>query len=173
MRKFPLITIAAAMLLAGATDAKQSNQQIVVTGKQVTPLQWSSTVTRELNRNLRYPRPINGRMADTGLVKVKFECSEAGLPDAVALSRPSGVRSLDKAALRAVSGIKSLHPMPDAFRPDQRFEAHIFFASSEADLERQIARNRREDAARSRTASRDNGRVLVLNSGLLAPDRVG
>lgn len=176
MKLFAHAILVASPMLAVATDAqtlgRSPEQKIVVTGEQVTLARWSDRVTRQLDRSLRYPAAPFGRSEPSGLVKVRFQCSEDGRPATVTLGRTSGARSLDREAIRAVTNIKSLHPMPEDMRPDQQFEAHIVFALSQADLNRQIAAMKREEASQNRLAA-SQARPIVVTAGFRARTPVG
>lgn len=105
--------------------------QTTTVAERVTLQQWGQRVGDELNRRMRYPRPMSGQSAATGVVKVKFNCSDSGRPDKVALLRSSGSRVLDQAALSAVQRIATLHPLPDGMRHDQQYQAVLLFESDQ------------------------------------------
>lgn len=94
---------------------------------------WNARVQRLLQENVEYPQGMSLSSPGTGVVRVKFDCSESGRPDKVSISRSSGNGLLDQAALRAVSRVATLHPLPTGFSHGQRFEAQVVFASSEKD----------------------------------------
>jgi protein TonB len=94
---------------------------------------WNARVQQALNENLEYPQSIGPYSSGTGIVRIKFNCSDSGRPDKVTLVKSSGEWLLDKAAIRAVSRVATLHPLPTGFKHGQRFEAQVVFASSEYD----------------------------------------
>lgn len=96
----------------------------------VTMSQWSQRVQSLLQKQLHYPASLMSGRRNSGIVRVKFNCSEAGRPDQVTLVKSSGAFELDRAAMRAVSRIVSLHPLPDGLKSGQRFEAAIVFADT-------------------------------------------
>lgn len=109
---------------------------ISVTAKPESVQQWSSRIASSLDRKLTYPTPIGRADYAHGVVKIKFHCSESGLPDGVALARSSRSTVLDNAALRAVRGITTLHPLPDGVDHDRPLEAWIVFADNAKDVAR-------------------------------------
>lgn len=113
----------------------------------VTLAEWTERLDGLLEQELVYPTPNYDREPDRGIVRVKFNCSESGRPDKVTILKSSGHASLDRAAIRAVSRLASLHPLPTGFKPDQKYEAILVFASSSTDpalrtsMQEQVRRN--------------------------------
>lgn len=134
-RKLCLATASIAITLAlpVAAPAFGQHAEHSTAGKLVTLSEWTVRMTRLLDQEMRYPRPAFGREAASGMVRVKFNCSEDGRPDKVILLKSSGDPNTDQAALRAVKRLASLHPMPTGFTPEQKFEAVLILASSADD----------------------------------------
>lgn len=130
--------IASAMLALPPVAAMAAEKPIVVTAPEVSINQWSGRVVRALDRNLDYPMPMRGEPSE-GVVSVKFLCSNDGTPSQVVVVKSSGARDLDASALRAVSRIATLHPLPDGITHDQPFQANILYATSQKKLDRQLA----------------------------------
>lgn len=107
--------------------AKEGQVQVIVRSQPVTFVVWQQRVQHDLANHLHYPMPILGRFAGSGIVRVKFSCSESGRPDKVAIYHSSGSQPLDRAALSAVRRMASMHPLPKAFGHDQRYFADIYF----------------------------------------------
>ncbi|MFD2137036.1 energy transducer TonB [Novosphingobium resinovorum] len=82
------------------------------------------------------------------MVAVKFNCSEDGVPSQVQLYKTSGHGDLDRATVRAVERIATLHPLPRGVGHDQQYIVRVLFANSEGYAQRNMTRLR-EDAARS------------------------
>jgi TonB family protein len=80
----------------------------------------------------------------TGIVAVKFGCSESGAPSSVQLYKTSGNRRLDRAAMRAVSKIATLHPLPARLRHEQQYIVRVLFANSGSGAEREIRKMQAE-----------------------------
>jgi len=158
-----IVSVMLALLPAGAMAAEK---QILVTAPEVSLTQWSGRVVRALERNLTYPIPIRGA-PNQGVVSVKFLCSETGTPSEVAIVKSSGSRDLDAAAVRAITRIATLHPLPDGIAHDQPFQANIIYATSQKKLDRQIAALLAE--AQNRNAWFANrSEKLALNIGVAA-----
>lgn len=105
----------------------------------VTLEEWSERIGTALGRTLRYPVLINGQPFAYGVVEVKFNCSDTGKPDKVALHKSSGSAALDRAAIAGVSRIISLHPLPTGLGHDQQYRALIVFDDDEGRYRRQMA----------------------------------
>lgn len=159
MRMFTYAVLAGAVLVATPSVAP-AQRDIVVQPEAVSVQRWSARVSRALDQNLVYPRPDFGRPDPEGVVRVDFRCSEDGKPSHVAVSRPSGTRRLDVAALRAVNRLKTLHPLPTGIGHDQRYAAMIIFAASEESRDRKL----RALAKEARTAG-PGGRTTVALVG--------
>ena len=118
------------LFLCAITVAPSSagSQEIVVTGspREVALASWSQRVRDDLERKMGSPSALNGVVAD-GLVTVSFTCTESGRPDNVALLQSSGHNGLDKAALRSVRRLSSLHPMVEGMRPHQKVIAQMLY----------------------------------------------
>lgn len=111
--------------------------------EEVTLSIWSARFSNALDRELRYPAPIRGDWR-TGVVYVKFHCSESGAPADVAIYKSSGAHVLDAAAIRAVKNIATLHPLPGGMKNDQAFRAVVLFSSSQEEHDRQLAQLSKE-----------------------------
>lgn len=125
-RAFAAASAAACIIMSSGASS-----QTTAAAERVTLQQWGQRVGDELNRRMRYPQPLMGRRAETGMVKVKFNCSDSGRPDKVTLLKSSGSRVLDRAALSAVQRVATLHPLPDGLGHDQQYQATLLFESSQ------------------------------------------
>ena len=164
------LIFAAALAAAGILAPCAVQAQAMTHAEQVTFEQWRNRVQQELGKHLQYPHPVLDQSLATGVVRVKFNCSESGRPDQVTLSKSSGSRALDRAALRAVSQIATLHPLPQSFAHGQAYQAMIMFDSELADgyqgrLDRMLA-----EAAK--TNQRFGNRKVALVEAL-SPDAAG
>lgn len=160
MRYLSVLLAAVAVLFAGPANSQLAHDAVVVTGKPVTFSHGSTLVTQRIEDGLHYPRMM-GHGMPSGTVSVKFGCSDSGQPSAVTLLRRSGNGDLDHAAMRAISHIKTLQPMPVSFRNGQTFIANILFASSFEDYDRQLA-TLRSDAQKRNARYLDQGRSIAL-----------
>lgn len=145
---------------AGSAPGNMQSDTIQVRG-EAAMTRWAQGVSRKLDRNLRYPWHYAYTVAPQGTVSVSFACGENGSPSGVTLFDSSGHRSLDRAAIQAVTQIKGLHPLPDRMQQGQIIRANIIFAEDEASLERQIDKLRQAEVRRIAQDRRD-GRVVVV-----------
>lgn len=128
-----LLAAAVATLFAGGAGAQNHDMSNHTTPGQIVKLaEWSKRMQTELERNLVYPVAFGGQRLD-GVVRVKFNCSDNGRPDKVTLLKSSGSTLTDRAAMRAVSKMASLHPLPTGFKPTTRYEAIVVFATDAQD----------------------------------------
>lgn len=163
-----LAAASALSLLAPAYAAQQqSKKPIVVTATPFTVDQWVARTTKSLESHLNYPAYLLGREPNEGVARVRFRCSEDGTPSAVTLDGTSGHRELDNEALRAVSRIRTLHPLPDGITHDQQFQAVVLFARTQASYDRQVASIRDEAMQRNALAAR-GGAPMAVSIGLVA-----
>lgn len=109
---------------------------------------WSENVFRQFESKVVYPTPLGTFPASEGIVAVKFNCSEDGAPADVQLYRTSGHSDLDRATIRAVQRISTLHPLPRGVTHEQKYIVRVLYANSEDYARRNMSRMR-EDAARS------------------------
>jgi len=105
---------------------------------------WSQTVFTKLDRQFRSPVDTRFQIMPTGIVAVKFGCSESGAPSAIGLYKSSGDRRLDRATLRAVRHIATLHPLPHGLGHDQQFIVRVLFANTGQGAERLVKQMQRE-----------------------------
>ncbi|MDH7639016.1 TonB family protein [Sphingomonas oryzagri] len=112
---------------------------ITVTAGHETISQWSGRVGRKLDAGIEYPRPIGAADYDQGIVRVSFQCTDAGVPGNVTLSHGSGSRTIDRAALRAVHRLSGLHPLPEGIATGQKVEAWVVLARDDRSRSQMIA----------------------------------
>ena len=101
---------------------------------------FSGWLSKEIDRNMRAVAPMRGPEPE-GIVRVAFRLDESGRPTAVRIARSSGVRALDREALRTVA---ALRPAP-ADHPRGAIEAVLQYGTSvsparDAELARALAR---------------------------------
>ena len=119
MLKYPIIIVLGAMLASPAVAVGSPADTVSLEA-------WSAQVEKSLGEQLRYPVSRQGDY-DQGMVEVTFRCSDAGRPDKVILGKSSGSRQLDRAAVRAVERIASLHPLAKGVNHDQVYKARLMF----------------------------------------------
>ena len=149
----PLLT----MLVAptAALQAGQAGPDITVTAPAASELSaWSTRVGNAIDREMRYPRLLGLSNSHQGTVDVTFRCSEDGTPTDVSLARKSGSRLLDRAGLKAVQRVGSLHPLPNRVGHDQVYRARMLFA-----IDDNFGRNARKAEALREEANAANARL--------------
>lgn len=146
----PLLAMPGMVLAGGAKPDPQDN--ITVQAKGISVQTWSNRVAHSLDNGLEYPRPMGTADYHAGLSKVSFHCSDAGAPSDVSIVGSSGSRDLDRAAMRAVQTISTLHPLPDGISHAQTFQAWIVFAGDEQERDRML-KTVRHDAMMANAAA--------------------
>lgn len=157
-----LATFTALLLIGVSADAR--DRDITVVAKPLTLAAWSKNITAKIEDGLHYPSRMGSGRSVSGIVSVRFHCSDTDAPTDVVVYRKSGERSLDVAATRAVSQIRTLHPMPLNLKSDQQYEANILFAESYAESVDLMAKMRKEAIRRNAWFS-DSSRAIALNVG--------
>jgi periplasmic protein TonB len=145
--KVPLyLAICCGMLAAMPAQAKpapaqamQQGNPIVIVGERISLPQWSKRMTRVIESRMVYPSYLTRDTPREGIVRVHFRCSEDGRPTEVTLLDSSGFSEIDKAALRAVKNIPTLHPLAEGLGDEQRFQAVLLFAKDQSSYDQQIA----------------------------------
>lgn len=166
--KVPLYLAVSCGLLAAVPTpaAQQGKSPIVVVGQRVSLQQWSKHITKQLERQMAYPKYMTRVEPNEGVVRVSFLCSEDGRPSAVALQDSSGHRDIDAAALRAVQRIPTLHPLAEGVSHAQRYQAVLLFAKNRESYDRQIAAIE-HDAARRNAWFGNGGAQVAMGVGLM------
>lgn len=141
------LVAATATLLPGAVIAQTAGMQHHTDpNTRVTLAEWTQRMQSELQRQMVAPTGVYDQLSE-GAVRIKFNCSEDGRPSKVTLLKSSGRPAVDRAALRAVRSMASLHPLPTGFTPETRYEAIVLFANDTWD--RRIALNDAERIKRN------------------------
>jgi periplasmic protein TonB len=149
----PLMTMLVAPM--ATLEARQTAPEITVTAPAAGEIQaWSARVGSAIDREMRYPRLLGLSNSDEGTVDVTFRCSEDGTPTEVALARTSGSRLLDRAGVKAVQRVGSLHPLPNGVSHAQVYRARMLFA-----IENGMGRAERKAEALRGTADAANERL--------------
>lgn len=162
-----LILLASAVFLATPAISQNDNADpmVVTAPSRPTVAAWSQTITQQLDRHLVYPQTFGRSAYPEGTVSIRFTCGDDGKPASVTLFRGSGSRQIDRAALRAIAKMKTLHPMPLAIRDDSTFQANIIFAIDEQSLARQREVLRRNETQRIAHDTNRSQAVVVLEIG--------
>jgi TonB family protein len=112
---------ASAILLSGAAYG--------ATNSPAAPsfTEWSQLVEQTIDRHLAYPFFFRSGDFRQGQVQVTFLCSEDGRPASVSVEKSSGSYQLDRAAMRAITRVTSLHPLPEGITHEQKYRAVLLF----------------------------------------------
>jgi TonB family protein len=159
MKTLIAAAIAASLALPAGSAVAES---IVVQHPSTSQGAWVKDVSSELRTKLRYPMVS---YQSTGAVSVRFRCGADGRAQEVSVIRPSGYRSFDKEAVRAVNHLTRLGAGPNRSFSGRMVRADIIFAEREDQLPA-LARQLREDNARiARAQAPGNPPELVLSVG--------
>jgi TonB family protein len=88
---------------------------------------WSQLVEQTIDRHLTYPFFFRSGDFRQGQVQVTFLCSDDGKPASVSVEKSSGSYQLDRAAMRAITRVTSLHPLPEGITHEQKYRAVLLF----------------------------------------------
>jgi len=144
VRYLGIAASAAGLIFALIPAAGHAQPTVDAISAPPTLAAWSQRVFRDLSRQMRDPVEARSEVMPTGIVAVKFGCSESGAPSSVQLYKTSGNRRLDRAAMRAVSKIATLHPLPARLRHEQQYIVRVLFANSGSGAEREIRKMQAE-----------------------------
>lgn len=168
---FALMSSVLAMVPFSGAAGKGQDTEINVTAQHRSLTDWTARTGQMLSQKLQYPAIIAG--PQEGVVAVKFMCSDSGAPTGIALLKSSGSAQLDRAAMRGVSRIATLHPLPSGLAPSQKYVATILFAQSQGSYVRQIRKleseqqdgNKWFDGRQTMAINLldDNDRIVALN----------
>ncbi|WP_174297722.1 energy transducer TonB family protein [Sphingomonas bacterium] len=141
MLRFPAAPAIAAGLLCAPVAA---HEQAPAPGTPITLVVWAKRVGQALDTQMARTRGPLGRERPSGVVRIKFNCSDSGRPSDVSVYRSSGNPWMDRAALQAVRQVATLHPLADGMSHRQRYVATLLFANSQDDLDRDMVKIRAE-----------------------------
>jgi TonB family protein len=165
----PLLTMLVAPV--ATLQARQPAPEITVTAPSATELQaWSSRVGGAIEREMRLPKRLGTADYEQGMVDVTFLCSEDGTPTKVALARTSGSSRLDRAGLKAVERVGTLHPLPAGIGQDQVYRARMLFAIDDGTPPwRQKSASMRDEANAANSKLARTGGVITAARVTLVP----
>ena len=161
----PRITVAAAVAAGLLAAPVVAHTLAPMPETSVTLVAWAQRVGRALDGQMRPPRAPLGLERPSGIVKIKFNCTESGKPGDVSVYKSSGNRWVDQAALRAVQRVATLHPLPDGMSHKQRYVATMLFANGYEDQDRMMADLRAEQAKSNAWFKGPAGVALLDSSG--------
>lgn len=137
-RLLALAPLLATPCWAHGAQTHDTSPAITVEAQHETVGQWSQRVGHSLSNELIYPQAAGRDDNAEGLAKVSFRCSEDGKPGEITVLSTSGSHDLDRAAMRAVKRIPTLHPLPDGIGHDRPFQAWVAFALDQDSLKRMV-----------------------------------
>ncbi|MGK2910567.1 MAG: energy transducer TonB family protein [Sphingobium sp.] len=137
------LTAASALMLAPTAALAGTRHLDHASATPLTLAKWAKHITTLVDQRLDYPDFGAGQVRE-GVVTVKFLCSESGAPSDVKLLKSSGSKQLDRAALKAVREVVSLHPLPDGMLSTQKYQAMLLFAKDQVSHKRQMAALRQQ-----------------------------
>lgn len=159
--KLVLLASVAFLAAPALSQPDTANQMVITAPSKPSVVQWTQKIAQQLDRRLVYPRAIGRSDYPEGTVSVRFSCGDDGKPASVVVFRGSGNRLIDRAAVRAIAKMDTLHPMPAAIRHNSTFQANIILAADEQSLARQETVLRRNETQRvAREGNR--GQTLVV-----------
>ena len=159
--KLALVATVALLATPALSQPDSAHPILIVAPNGPTVTAWSQKIAQQLDRHLEYPQAIGRADYPEGTVSVRFSCGDDGKPASVMLFRGSGNRWIDRAAVRAIAQIDTLHPMPVAIGHDSTFQANIILAADEQSMARQLAALRRHEAQRIAQHT-DRGHTVVV-----------
>ena len=159
--KLVLLASVAFLATPALSQNDDANPMVITAASRPTVAVWSQKIAQQLDRHLVYPRAFGHTDYPEGTVSVRFSCGDDGKPASVVLFRGSGNRLIDRAAVRAIAQMESLHPMPVAIRHNSTFQANIILAADEQSLARQQAVLRHNETLRI-ARDIDRGHAVVV-----------
>lgn len=168
MRTMILAALAAVVAapLSGARPNSQSEHTVIGRMNIPTVKTWKARLTNELDHRLATVTSHRFvRDSGDGFAVVMFRCGPDGRAQDINLVQSSNNDYVNRTAMRAISGLRKLHPMPAELKTGQLVRANIVLADDGDGIDRQLRKLRK--ATSSRTVAATQGeRVIVLNAGL-------
>lgn len=162
----PSIVATAAVLVAACLApplaARPADDGHHAADRPVALADWINRIETEVDRQLAAQRTGN-RVDRTGVVRVKFNCSETGRTDKVSVLRSSGSLDLDLAAAQAVRRVAVMHPLATGIRTDQVYFADIVFGTADNESYRHERALRRDAAAKTNAWFQAPGRAALAS----------
>lgn len=161
-----LACVAAAILLTGAapTLAKKGKNPPILVDADMSSIQWSSELSRSLDRELLRIRPSARTGMPDALVQVRFEVQDGKAVNA-RMFRRSGDRWLDRQAMRSIQRLDNIPDVPSDAGNSRTVQANIITANSDTAYRTLNARLMDMEKARM-ASSRADRTVIALTAGL-------
>jgi len=170
MKNVLLTAMAVIMVLFPSAHAKQRGADINVTAPPTVQV-WAAKLARTLDERMRYPRALGPAERLAGFVHVRFAMESDGSLKGMWLSKTSGNRKIDRAALDAVSRLNRVSVMPIGIQAGRKIEAHLFFAEDEQQMRDLIAANKAYRGSPADAVASAEDKPLLLASLARMPGR--
>lgn len=166
MKTLGLVALATFLVapMAGAVPTSPEGYTVVARTTIPTVQTWQRRLGRELDQRLAHSAR-HGKIGDDGYAVIEFRCGPDGRAQNIALVHSSKDRDVNKTAMRAIAGLKKLHPMPTELKIGQKVRVNIVVAEDAKVLDRELRKLHTATPSRS-VAEIDGERVIVLNAGL-------
>jgi hypothetical protein len=144
-----------------AQDQDYTNYDNVVIGGRSLD-NFVGDVNKDLDRALNRSRPVTRAIMGTGIVQVLFECGPDGKPTNISYYRKDQDGDVNRLAVRAVSKIRTMHPLPHGVSENQQYMANIIIASNYLeyeDLSKELNRSEQSRIA----VSKGSNKIFAFN----------
>jgi hypothetical protein len=144
-----------------AQDQDYTNYDNVVIGARSLD-RFVGDVNRDLDRGLNRSTPRDQPVLGTGIVQVLFECGPDGKPTNISYYRRDNDGDVNRLAVRAVSRIRTMHPLPSGISENQQYMANIIIAGDYyeyEDLSKELNRSEQSRIA----ASKGSNKIFAFN----------
>lgn len=161
MKTLYVAAFAAGVLLPSVSLAQQAQPETDYVVRAPTYLAaWTDRVAQDLSKALRFPAARNGH-EDSGIVAINFTASGDGTASDLRVAHSSGSAVLDRAALRAVSHMGQIDPLPRALGSAVVVRANIIYAQDHGQLQHYTAKLQREELASRDRNGADQPRIAL------------
>lgn len=144
-----------------AQEQDYTNYDTVVIGERSLD-NFVSDVNKDLDRGLNRSRPRAQPIIGTGIVQVLFECGPDGKPTNISYYRKDNNRDVNRLAVRAVSKIRTMHPLPSGLSAGQQYMANIIIAHDRFEYEGLSKELNRSEQLRI-AAAKGSNKVFAFN----------
>ncbi len=160
MKKLLFAAFATSLTLMPGGLQAQDDDIVVTSARSVE--RFVQDVSHDLDRELNRRNRTNYQLSGTGIVQISFECGPDGKPTNVAYYRKDDNADVNRLARRAVSKIRSMHPLPRGITDDQTFLANIIMADDPVQFEQLSGELYRSEKTRI-AASNGSRKVFAFN----------
>lgn len=141
-----------------AQEQDYNNYDTVVIGERSLD-KFVRDVSKDLDRGLNRSSLT---AAGTGIVQVLFECGPDGKPTNISYYRKDNDQDVNRLAVRAVSKIRTMHPLPRGLSEDQQYMANIIIARDRFEYEGFSKELKRSEQLRI-AAAKGSNKVFAFN----------